>query len=91
MPEHRTLWAECPECGHQVRFLLPDDIADMERTIESLGRQNLYLDGMIEEHFEADTHFLLQFCQALGLHKAQSVDLALAEIYRLRKENDGNE
>lgn len=83
-PRDQVLWAECPECGCQVRFITPDDIADLERTVESLGKRNIELDAMLEERNEADAHYLIRICRALGLHKAQSVDLAIKRIAKLQ-------
>ena len=83
----------CNNCNQETDHLVWSrnalrELADMERTMQSLGRRVVELDTLLEERNEADVHFLMQFCHALGLHKAQSVELALERIAELMKGQD---
>lgn len=64
-------------------------IADLEceaASVETLQARNAEIDALLEERNEADTHYLIQICYALGLRKAQSVPLALETIVGMQAE-----
>ncbi len=56
--------------------------------IERLNRMYSETDALLEERNEADTHYLIQICYALGLRTAQSVPLAIETIESLLAERD---